>query len=576
MNGLTVEEQPFLRLFMRLKWRLADNYIRHLHRFMWFHLIVALCSMGVIVIGGTLSFRYAFGFLLHDSDMLVFGPLLMDHLIKMVLLAFFSMLIFSNLVIMLTTTYLSREVEYLMSQPVSHRRLFFGKLIESIFYSSWAFVVLALPMFAALGAAQKLSWMFYPAAAVMVVPYLIIPAVMGACVVLVITVFCPPRHLIRFALAMAAIGILGALLAQRTYGSHAMIWLGGSTDTDQLGQLMQVMRLGDLMVLPSGWLGRGLTSLRLGDWSEAGFWALALWSTAGMGLVVCDWIAGPLYFRGWCNARSSGTTARKRRLGFFGCFRWVLMPLNSPTRALVAKDLAVFWRDPAQWGQLMILFGLLFIYITNLRSASSLGTLETAFPFWESLVSLFNIGATTFVLSILTTRFVYPMLSLEGKQQWVIGLAPIPRTRLVWVKFLVSWICSVMLTVPLSILSSVMLQTDWPVTLMSIVTVLTMSGGLSALAVGFGALMPNFNDDNPARIASGLGGTINAMASLIYIGLTLGLEAPWIHAQINGIPQHGVMQTIFWGSIPAWVVLQFVMIIAPIGMGLRRWKRIEF
>ena len=36
----------------------------------------------------------------------------MIRLIKMVLLAFFSMLIFSNLIIMLTTTYISREVEF--------------------------------------------------------------------------------------------------------------------------------------------------------------------------------------------------------------------------------------------------------------------------------------------------------------------------------------------------------------------------------------------------------------------------------------------------------------------------------
>ena len=60
------------------------------------------------------------------------------------------MLIFSNLIIMMTTTYISREVEFLMSQPVGHRRLFFGKLGESLLYSSWAFVILSFPFFVAL------------------------------------------------------------------------------------------------------------------------------------------------------------------------------------------------------------------------------------------------------------------------------------------------------------------------------------------------------------------------------------------------------------------------------------------
>ena len=90
---------------------------------------------------------------------------------------------------------------------------------------------------------------------------------------------------------------------------------------------------------------------------------------------------------------------------------------------------------------------------------------------------------------------------------------------LVWVKFVVSWLCATALTLPLAVLSSAMLQTALPITLLSVGLVAVMAVGLSALAVGLGALMPSFNDDNPARIASGFGGTINAVLSLSYIGL---------------------------------------------------------
>jgi ABC-2 type transport system permease protein len=578
LNGTTPEPAAapaFLPIFFRLKWRLLDNHLANLRKHMWIHLAIALVALGLLMGGGTALFNLVFG-VLKNLDFL--GDMLTDHLIKMVLLAFFSMLIFSNLIIMLTTTYLSGEVEYLMSQPIVHRQLFFGKLGESIVYSSWAFLLLSCPLFVAMGQTHELNWTFYAGAAGLIVPFLVLPAAIGALIALIVTVYFPPRQIIRFAVVMVGIGIVGAAVAQRYYGMQRLLGLGmGAGEGEELGRLMRVLGFGDLLVLPSGWLGRGLTALRYQNWSEAGFWGLALWSSAAMGIVVLDWLAGPLYYRGWCSVRASGTTRRSRRWGFYLVFDRLGCWLPSSTRALVSKDLAVFWRDPAQWSQLLILFGLMFIYIANLRSAAGMVRYDSLFPGWRTLLAMFNIGATTFVLSILTTRFVFPMLSLEGKQQWVIGLAPVGRTRLVWVKFFLSWFSSTSITLPLALLSSYMLQTEAPITVLSIMMVLFMSVGLSALAVGFGALMPSFNDDNPARIASGLGGTINAVVSLIYIGLSLVLVAPWVQGQLHGAaPSQGWLELLHRLSIPAWFALQAAAILIPLTLGLRRWRRMEF
>jgi ABC-2 type transport system permease protein len=464
-----------------------------------------------------------------------------------------------------------------MSQPIVHRQLFFGKLGESIVYSSWAFLLLAVPLFVAMGQTDDLDWTFYAGSAFLLIPYLVLPAAAGALIALLISVYFPPRQIIRFAVAMIG-SVVGAVIAHRHYGLFRLLGLGsGSGEDQELGRLMRVLGFGDLLVLPSGWLGRGLTSLRFRDWSQAGFWALALWSTTAMAVVVLDWLAGPLYYRGWCNVRASGTVRRARRWGFYTVFDKLACFLPRSTRSLVVKDLTVFWRDPAQWSQLLILFGLLFIYIANLRSAASMARMENFFPGWRTLLAMFNIGATTFVLSILTTRFVFPMLSLEGKQQWVIGLAPLGRTRLVWVKFFLSWFSSTAITLPLALLSSYMLRTDPSITALSVAMVLSMAVGLSALAVGFGALMPSFNDDNPARIASGLGGTVNAIVSLMYIGLSLLLVIPYVQGHIQGRPAvESGLGAAYRLAMPAWIALQATAIVVPMALGLRRWRRMEF
>lgn len=567
----TMNKTAFHPLFFRLKWKIANNHLSDLRRHKWVHFAVGMLVLVMLIAGGTAMFNIVFRFLMNQEP---FGPPLMDRLIKMVLLAFFSMLIFSNLIIMLTTTFISREVEFLMSQPLSHRKLFFAKLGESLVYSSWAFVILSIPFFCSLAHTRHLDWSFFAGAVALVVPYLIIPAAIGALLVLILTGFFPPRRMIRFSLALAAVGIALAVAMQRFYGlGH---FLRGE-DSKDLVQMMQFMGVGDILVLPSGWLGRGLHALELHAWGEAGFWALALWSTAAMGLVVCDWLAGPLYYRGWALSRTSGSANRTRRHDLYGWFDRALGWMPPATRAMVSKDLTIFWRDPAQWGQLMILFGLLFIYFINLRSAAGAGQLQIFIPFWQSLISLFNIGATGFVLSILTTRFVYPMLSLEGKQQWVIGLAPLARTRLVWVKFVVSCLASFVLTVPLAFLSCAMLKTDAVITALAITTVLFLSLGLSALAVGLGALLPNFAEDNPSRIANGVGGTLSAVISLVYIGVTLALEAPLVNAYVtHGLPQDELGRALLYASIPLWLLVQAAMTAVPLALGLRQWRRIEF
>lgn len=564
----------FISLFARLKWRQANNLIQGLRSHLWIHFAVGMLVLIMLVGGGTVMFSFVFGFLVKQD---VFGRPLMDRLVRMVLLAFFSMLVFSNLIIMLTTTYISREVEFLMSQPIRHRHLFFAKLVESIIYSSWAFVILSFPLFLSMGRSREIhDWHYYAWTVAMVIPYLIIPAVIGAMIALVITAWFPPRRMLRLAIVLALVGLIGAAFMQRAYGlTHILRY--GTGQSNELAQVMRFLGIGDISILPSSWLGRGLLAAEVGNIHEATLWTAALWTTALFGMVACDWLAGPLYYRGWCSARTSGTTRKRRGGGLFVVFDRLLFWLPRSTRAMVNKDLTVFWRDPGQWGQLMILCGLLFIYMANLRSASGLGEFQKMIPFWQSIVSMFNIGATAFVLSILTTRFVFPMLSLEGRQQWVIGLAPVPRTRLVWVKFIFSWIASVTVTVPLALLSAWMLKAEPFIYGLSLLTVFTVSMGLSALAVGLGASMPNFNEDNPSRIANGVGGTLNAVLSLTYIGLTLTLEAPWVHSfLVPSAVQEGLGRTILMASVPAWILLQLLAIAGPLALGLRRWKRMEF
>src|SRR5512142_804934 len=75
------------------------------------------------------------------------GDLLALRLLSMVLLTFFSILLFSNIVTALSTYYLSGELNILLSAPVATENVFRAKFIETILDSSWMTLIYGFPVF---------------------------------------------------------------------------------------------------------------------------------------------------------------------------------------------------------------------------------------------------------------------------------------------------------------------------------------------------------------------------------------------------------------------------------------------
>lgn len=569
--------QNFLILWA--KWRGAANAVRRMEGVMVFHISVAIVVLSLLVGVGTYLFLDVFRFLMGQA---VFGPPLMDRLVGIVFLAFFSMLVFSNLIITLSTTYISREVDFLMAQPIAYRATFRQKLLESIVYSSWAFALLSLPFFLAFGISRHVTWHFYPLVLVLLVPFLTIPAALGSIVTMLITAFLPARRTRTLVAVLGGMTIVLALLLARLMNFRTLFQ---QAEEGNFLQIMSFLEFGSSPIVPSTWMMNGLLALAPGslgpiDFSQYLYWLAMLVATALFLVQVNEWLVPWLYYRGWCLTKDSGNRGQASRSSWspLNAVDRLLTFLPGQARALFSKDLKTFWRDPAQWTQLVILMGLMAIYIANLRSARRYSpTIEFLVTDWKAMLALFNLGATCFILSILTTRFVFPMLSLEGRQFWTVGLAPMRRSMIVWQKYALCLLSALTLSILLLTLSNHVLQVDIFLRRLSLACTILMAFALSSLSVGFGALMPNFREDNPARIANGLGGTANALLSMAYIGVTMGLVGVPVHLQSKGL----LASTAFWQNwstlyILGVIVFQIAIIVLPMALGLRKWNRLEF
>ncbi len=329
-------------------------------------------------------------------------------------------------------------------------------------------------------------------------------------------------------------------------------------------------------------MSSGLVASVRGDWSTGLFYLGVISAHAGLAYLLAAVVARDLYRLGY--GRVQGGRSSRRRFGWYGldaAFHRVFFFLPQPIRLLILKDLRTFRRDPAQWSQFLIFFGLLAFYFINIRRLSY----DVQKPYWRNLISFLNLSVTALILSTFTSRFIFPLLSLEGRNFWVLGLLPLKRESILWGKFAFSSGISLVATEVLVILSDLMLRMGPAMILLHMGMVAILCFGLSGISVGLGARLPNLKEDDPSKIAAGFGGTLNLLVSLVFIcAIVTALAVPchlYFAGQDNpdfaGVPlSEGQFR--FWLTLAILVslVVGVVGTILPLRIGIKAFQRMEF
>lgn len=504
------------------------------------------------------------------------GAVLTERLLYLLFAILFGLLLLSNLVIGYTNMFRNRETEFLLTMPLSENTVFRWKFIESVLLASWAFLFLIAPLLAAFGITRGVPWHFYVVTTVLTGLLIIVPGAIGSWIAIHLARYLDRRNFQVFLLATGVILLGLVAFAWKTQApSEEML---ESRVLVVIDQLLGRTRFALFPFLPSYQLTTGILHLTEGAVSLAAFYLAALMSN----ILFFGYLALTRFGRIF-RASASEVHSRGRALGSWGwLFFWRrqarglasrtvldrcfdgLFWLRADTRALLLKDVRLFWRDTTQWGQTVVLFGLLGAYILNLRNF----THQLDNPFWVSLVAYLNLGTCSLTLATLTTRFVFPQFSLEGQRLWIVGLAPMGLWRVVTIKYWLASSASLVITLGLVTLSCRLLKMDWSMVALfgAVITVMTLS--LNGLATGLGVLYPNFRDPNPGKIVSGFGGTLCLVLSFVYIlvsVLLLALGTGGFRTESNWII---VSQMIF-------VLVSVGTGALPIGLARRRVRTLE-
>jgi len=546
-----------LGLLARLRGRLLINGLRALRH-------QSLLKVGVVAVAGAMFWMGIFAAALSGfrfmTTFLGDPELLVETLLSLFFLLLATMLAFSNAIIAFGSLFRSEETEFLLACPLRPESVLGYRLAEALAFSSWAFLVLGFPLMLAYGVSVGARWTYGLVVLAYFAPFVLIPASLGGIVAVVLAAFVPDR--VKRILGLSAVA--GVAVA-----ASLVLWIHGAVRWDYpladewLHKVLGRMNFSRNIFLPSHWMARGLMEAARGNSASGGYYFLLLASNAAFGLVVSWELARWRLRVAWSRCRSH-TGMKRRASGGWALARWA-----PPMRLLVAKDWRLFARDPVQWSQCAILFGLMGFYVLNLRTFSY----HLAHPIWRNLTALLNLAATSLVLATVTTRFIFPLLSLEGRRFWLLGLAPVSRRAILWSKFLFAFLAALVVTLPLILVSDYMLSLSPAALGHHAVATLFICLGVSGLSVGMGAIYPNWREENPSKIVSGLGGTLNLLLSIAFVALVVILTAlPYaLEPLFPGWARYGLAAALA-GTVLAGLLAGLV----PMYLGRLALEKLEF
>lgn len=559
-------------LLLSPRFRAARNRLRRLDR--RGRLLVGLLGMlgAAFWVGVFVFFYRALRYFLSVPE---FGPILTYRLLGMVLLTFFSILLFSNIVTALSTFFLSRDLERLVAAPVSGALLFAGRFGDTIIESSWMVVMFAVPAFLAYGIAHGAGPTFYLLAAAVLPPFLIIPAAVGVtCTAVLVNVF-PARRTRDVLVLLSVVAIAVVYLLLRMLQPERLVNPEAFAD---FVQFLAAMQTPSSPLLPSTWVAEILHPVLTGREGSPGFHFLLLASTAAAFVVLCEAALRRLFLPGLSKAQEGRRVGFTRRAGWERALGLLTLPFAAQTRLLVVKEVKTFFRDTGQWSQLILLLALVVVYVYNF-SVLPLPSGAVVTFYFKNVIAFLNLALAAFVIAAVAVRFVLPSISLEGRSFWIARSAPLPLRRLWWSKF---WVA----LVPLLVLGEVLVAaTNYylrVIPLMVWLSTLTLAGmtfGIVALGLAVGAAYPKFDADNAAKVAAGVGGLTYMILCMSFIGLVVVLEAWPVYAVFMGRLREEPLAGWEWASIVGSLGLAAALVVAvfvgSVRYGLRQLEMLE-
>jgi len=537
-----------------------------------FKTLTSLLIFGGFAVGMFLLSRGVTTYLLDTAHI---GSFLFHRFLSMLLYVFFVTVNVGNIIVCYATLYRSQEVDFLMSLPISHAKIFLIKFVDNFFYSSSTLALIGLAVLLGYGSYFNLPWYFY----FFSVFFIFMPFMLIAGVVAVLTLML----LIKIATRVGVRLLLAVMVT--VYVSVIYVYFRTTNPVQLVGEVMKhypdvnayfgYLDPPLVRYLPNHWVTEFLYWSVNGNVERAiPYFLLLMLSTVGL-IVLAGLLARKYYYKTWLAASDAQAMKGMKRSSFrlrfleFGSRPGVFHSffLRSPqAEALFKRDFWMFFRDPSQWLHLLLMVVIILIFLSSIASFE----LHVGQPLMRTVSFLVVFLFNGFLIASVALRFVFPAVSLESDCFWCVRTAPVDLKKLYFHKLRYAFVLTLIVTEVLVVGSATFVGDDAFLLWVAGLCGACMAFTLTSMHLGAGSYFALYKEKNPIRVASSHGASLTFLGSMVYLGaITMILVVP-LHQYFESRMFTAVGGTV-WLYLPVVViaVLSLLIACASTGVGLK-------
>ncbi|RJQ60088.1 MAG: hypothetical protein C4517_11550 [Stygiobacter sp.] len=442
------------------------------------------------------------------------GQFLLHEFISMILFIFFMSINIGNIVVSYSTLYKSAEVNYLITKPVEPAKIFTIKFLDNFFYSSSTLLMILFALLLGYTFYFHLGISQFLVLVLNFIPFMVSAGSLGVMILLAVILLAN-----RYGVKRVAYIITGGYFAViffffRINSPRHLV----RTVLRHYPFVNKDVYLDDLIpsvikVLPNNWLSQTAYWTLHGDTYKVVLFTILQIALATLLFGLAYYLGKKYYFKTWLvnhKLTAELNSDRKKISRFFNPNSST--DIASQVKSILRKDLLVFIREPSQVIHSLILLFLMMVFVVSVAGIKFVGLGNF---YLQTMIYLAIFIFNLLLITTLSLRFIFPLISLEGHSFWKLKSAPVSLTKYIFSKLYATALIVLFISLVLSFFSNhkfglILITFSLIVTVIATITIVIINFGM-------GGLFANYKEKNPIRVSSSQGASLTFLISILYM-----------------------------------------------------------
>jgi len=161
---------------------------------------------------------------------------------------------------------------------------------------------------------------------------------------------------------------------------------------------------------------------------------------------------------------------------------------------------------------------------------------------------------------------------------WLLRSSPLDLRALLWSKYWIGTVPLLVIALVITVFTNIILHATPFMMTLSVTTMILLTFAISALALGFGTLYPQFETENAAQIPTSFGGLVFMMTAIVLVAAVIMLEAMPVVGYMNAAFRGESVQitTSMMLAFTGVLLLCITATVVPLKISLRKMEEFEF